>query len=410
MATHTTMMKSPAFSTSSGIVTTIMKTTSLYSYADALSCGQHTLLLIVKNNQAQFDTASYLFTVDCQPPTVVFNNSYVGKNPTITFNVSDNLSGVNTGSIHVDVLAMQRMDTLSGNPDQNPYLFFLQTFFPHQITVAENGDVTIPTTFSLNDERAIVVAIYNGERDGSEYTQGDPLRYGEWASYYDDDDGIYDCVGNSQNPVIQILAVDYAAPKITILGVNDNPPLAFLPGGICPFEIQVADGGSGVAASGVQIYENNTLLTPVAADQVDGPGKYYYNSTTGIIRYCPTSGATVMIVVTDRSGNQVKRLFQPGNFENIVNATVDHTPWDPSQDGILTISFAGLAGPTTVKIYDFGGDLVKTLSSSSQFATWNGRTEEGVMVADGIYFAHIAVSTDAGSFSTTVKIAVIEQK
>lgn len=376
-------------------------------YAEPLSCGDHSLELIAWNNQAQFETETYDFTVDCLPPTVVFENSYVSKNPTITFNVSDDLSGVDLNTIHVDVVAIQSDNTNSDDPQQDEHLFFLQTFLPGQIIVDENGDVSLETHYELEDERAIAVIIYDGDRNGDEPVGDYYYGYG-WDEYYAAGDGVHDCVGNSTDPIIQILAIDNGAPAITILGVNDSPPLAYLPGGICPFEIQISDDGSGVAATSVMIYENDALLVPVTDNTVDAEGEYYYNSTTGIIQYCPTSGTSVMMVITDRSGNQVKRIFKPGNFENIVNATVNYTPWDPSQNGNLVISFAGLAGPTTVKIYDFGGDLVKTLSGSSQYVEWNGRTEEGIMVADGVYFAHIAITTTGGSYSTTVKIAVIK--
>lgn len=376
---------------------------------NTLSCGPHTLLLIAKNYQAQYDTASYQFTVDCKPPTVIFNNSYVGKNPTITFNVSDDLSGVNTSSIHVDVLSIQKSDTTAGNPYQYPDLFYLQTFFPHQITVAENGDVTIPTTFELNDERALVVAIYNGDRDGAEYVTGDPLTYHDWIAYYDDDDGIYDCVGNRQNPVIQILAVDYEAPAITILGVSDNPPLGYLPG-ICPVRIRIADDGSGVSASGVQIFEDNTLLTAVTSGQVDAAGKYNYNATTGIMEYCPTPGAIVMMVVTDRVGNQTTRMFNQANYNQITKATVNHSPWNPSKDAELKFDFYGVVGNKTIKIYDFGGDLVTTLNTSGVSMNWTGTTDDGdTQVANGVYFAHIVVDAQNNSYSTVVKFAIVRK-
>jgi len=381
--------------------------TSYNCCPNSLSCGAHTLLLIAKNYQAQYDTATYNFTVDCQAPTVVFNNSYVSKNPTITFNVSDDLSGVNAASIHVDVLSIQKMDTTAGNPDQNPYLFFMQTFFPHQITVGEDGTVTIPTSFELSDERALVVAVYNGERDASEY-QGDPLTYGDWAAYYDDDDGIYDCVGNTQNPVIQILAVDYEAPTITVVGADDNPQITYLPGG--SNQLHLIDDGSGIAAAGVEVYEDGVLLTSVPVGEVKSKGQYSYNATTGIIEYFPTPGAQIMIAVTDRVGNRTQRTFNPGNFADIVNATVNFSPWDPTKDGDLVFKFAGLGGPKTVKIYDFGGDLVKSFATGNTTASWNGRTEEGTMVSDAVYLGHIVVDTESGSFSTVVKIAIIEKK
>jgi hypothetical protein len=375
-------------------------------FAEALSCGNHSLILVAWNEQAQIDTATYDFVVDCVAPTVVFENSYVSKNPTIEFNVSDDLSGVDFSSIHVDVVAIQLNDTSGANPHQDENLFFLQTFFPDQLTVDENGDVTIPTTFELEDERAIVVIIYNGSRDGDEPVGDYYYGYG-WDEYYADGNGIYDCVGNAANPHVQILGVDYDAPAVTVMSASDNPPTTYLSG--CPAMLQIADDGSGVAATGVLIYEDGALLTASTDGEVDTEGEYSFNTTTGIIEYCPTPGSEIRMVITDRAGNQKIRAFRSFTPNEVVDVTVNYTPWDPKTDGYLTIDYK-FPGTATIKIYDFGGDLVKSTTGTNGYATWNGRTEDGsTMVADGIYFAHILIETEAGSYSTVVKIAVVEE-
>jgi hypothetical protein len=376
-------------------------------YAEPLTCGPHNLKLIVWNNQAQVDTATFNFTVDCVAPTVVFENSYVSKNPTITFNVTDDLSGVDPSTIFVDVVAIQSDDTSSANPQQDEHLFFLQTFYPDQLTIDENGDVTITTTFELEDERAIAVIIYDGVRNG-DVPVGDDYYYGYgWDEYYGATHGVHDFVGNSTDPAVQILAIDYDAPDITVLN-SGGVPADYLPG-VCPVQLQVRDDGSGIAATGgIRITENDELLTAVAVGEVDEEGEYSYDPVTGVIEYCPSSGVVTNMVVTDEVGNQTTRTFRPFNPESIVDATVNFNPWDPAKDGPITIDY-NFAGQTAVKIYDFAGDLVKSMTSEVGYATWNGRTEDGTMVADGVYFAHIVAETTAGSYSTVVKIAIVEK-
>jgi hypothetical protein len=81
------------------------------NFLEHLACGDHVLRVGVKNIQGAYHEEAFDFTIDCAPPDVVFENSYVGKNPTIRFYVTDDLSGVDTSSIHVDVIAVGPNDT-----------------------------------------------------------------------------------------------------------------------------------------------------------------------------------------------------------------------------------------------------------------------------------------------------------
>jgi hypothetical protein len=128
-----------------------------------------------------------------------------------------------------------------------------------------------------------------------------------------------------------------------------------------------------------------------------------------MISYCPTPGAKVEITVTDGAGNTTTRFFGSGDPGTIVDATLNTNPWDPATDGPLTIDF-GFTGPATVKIYDFGGDLVWASGQVTNGSVmWGGGTADGTKVADGVYFAYIEVESDSGVSSTVVKIAVVEK-
>jgi hypothetical protein len=374
-----------------------------------LGCGDHVFKIGVKNDQGQYAEGTFDFSVDCTPPQIVFENGYVGKNPTIEFYVTDDESGVDTSSIHVDVIAIQTNNTNPDDPHQDEMNYFLQTFFPEQITIGEDGFVQIPTTFELEDERAIAVVIYDGYKTTSE-NYGDPVEwgsYGGWDEYYTDEHGIEDCVGNNQTPVVQILAIDIDPPTITVVGF-DTPgnPVAVLPG-TCPILIKIEDDGEGFEFEDIEIFEDGVQIEPADdPDDID-VGEYFFIETTGMLNYCPTPGARIEIVVTDGAGNTVSRNFGAGDPTGIVDATLSWNPWNPN-DGLLTISY-DFTGPATVKIYDFGGDLVKTLSSETGSVMWNGATEDGTFVADGVYFGHIMVETTSGNYSTVVKIAIIEE-
>jgi len=265
--------------------------------------------------------------------------------------------------------------------------------------------VTIPTTFELEDERAIVVIIYDGTKTNS-WQYGDPVYYDGWDEYYAPDHGVPDCVGNNQTPIVQILAIDVDAPTIWVVGYDEPGNLiTALPGGCV--EIQVLDDGYGFDDSDIMIYEDGFPIDRVAPGEVE-EGKYSFNSTTGMINYCPTPGARIEITVTDNAGNTVSRLFGTGDPTQIANATVTYNPWDPSEFSTQMISI-DFTGDAWLKIYDFGGDLVMALHTTNGTFSWNGMTEDGTRAADGVYFGHITVDTDAGTYSTVVKIAIVEK-
>lgn len=62
----------------------------------------------------------------------------------------------------------------------------------------------------------------------------------------------------------------------------------------------------------------------------------------------------------------------------------------------------------SLKVYNLSGQLVRTLASGSEqagykHATWDGRGEDGLRVASGVYFYRL----EAGAFAATKKLVVI---
>jgi hypothetical protein len=83
--------------------------------------------------------------------------------------------------------------------------------------------------------------------------------------------------------------------------------------------------------------------------------------------------------------------------------------YDPNP-GVYAIKFHHLPEECTIRIYNLGGDLVRTIekTSSDAIATWDILTENGLPVASGIYIWVV----DAPGFGTKVgKMAVfVEQE
>jgi hypothetical protein len=187
---------------------------------------------------------------------------------------------------------------------------------------------------------------------------------------------------------------------------EDGTQISYLPG-ICPVKLKVMDDGKGFEASDIEIYEDGEIIEQVSPGEVED-GSYSFNTTTGIIDYCPSSDAKwIEIVVTDGADNVATRLFGNGDPTTIVDATLNMNPWDPNE-GILTIDI-GFGGDATMTIYDFAGIKVKSMRTSNGTFSWNGSTEDGTRVADGVYFGHIEVEGTGGSYSTMVKIAIVEK-
>jgi len=114
--------------------------------------------------------------------------------------------------------------------------------------------------------------------------------------------------------------------------------------------------------------------------------------------------------VTDGVGNQATRMFNQANYNQITKTTVNHSPWNPNTDPELTFDFYGLVGNKTIKIYDFGGDLVTTLNTSAVTQTWGGTSSDGnTKVANGVYFAHVVIDAQSGPYSTVVKFAIVRK-
>lgn len=83
-------------------------------------------------------------------------------------------------------------------------------------------------------------------------------------------------------------------------------------------------------------------------------------------------------------------------------------PYDPAP-GNYQITFQHLPGTCTIKIFNLGGDLVRTIDKddpSTSIATWDARTENNLPVASGIYIYVV----EAPGFGTKIgKMAVFTE-
>ena len=106
--------------------------------------------------------------------------------------------------------------------------------------------------------------------------------------------------------------------------------------------------------------------------------------------------AATGVEISDASAApRVNRL--DGNFPN---------PFNPQ----TTIKFsAASAGKVTLRIFNVGGQLVRTLSTKAEAGAnevrWNGRRDDGTQLASGVYFYKVkfADGSESGSRMALVK-------
>lgn len=398
------------------------------SYYPPITCGAHTVYVRVEDEQLRPQFIRDQITVDCTAPDVDFANGYVTMNPTITFTIDDEGSGVSWDDVHVDVYFVTKMDTTDGGPDgSNPKerMAFIQTFFPAQIQDYLQSDgrtVIIPTTYDLDDERGLYVVVFDGsysqnydpDNDGYYYCYygdcGDPSAWDNFDQYYGSSDGVQDCVGNNTTPHVQFFVVDREGATITLQNEDDACPLIF----------NIADDGSGMET--FELYENGVKVTRAAqanAGAVDAAGEWYFaaSGSGGTFYYCPANGVSYEIRVADNTG-AVSSYFgaKAGSFsDGDVTGWAGPNPFDPEIENFsFNVKLEKSADNVIIRVFNMAGEHLKTInygamSAGEHAVAWDGRTDGGTMVADGGYIAEVTASGKLSSAFTVIRFAVVEK-
>jgi hypothetical protein len=180
-----------------------------------------------------------------------------------------------------------------------------------------------------------------------------------------------------------------------------------------PIKIKITDSGAGVnwATLTLTFTGYTGEGTPLDSTVID--------KGTGIVKIFVKDGMFKgELTVQDYVGNKSDWEFEVQGATPIamVNAHNYPNPFNNTTGGYTTIELGNNKGAyLAVKIYDFAGDLVKTLASGqyydgSQSLIWDGKTDKGEMVANGIYLCHISAKDSDGKTATAViKIAVVKK-
>lgn len=338
--------------------------------------GTYVVTVSARNNYGIKATAVDTFIVETAPPELYIPKHYVSKNPEFWFTVKDAESGVDKNSIFIDFAGA----TYDYSDVFERKIYFTMT--PSQIDIV-NDTVYIDPLFELKDDDYLHVVIYNGIYRRELQENESYVRV--YADSNGHSHGIYDCVGNQATVIHQWFPVDGSPPVITLLSELSDRPLEF----------RITDARSGIK-------------TVVA----DPAGTSSWDSLTGKFLYTPSDGdRMITITATDTVGNVT---VYPFTTEAEVLAITDvynyPNPFDPTGDGYTTIELGLTKGANvTVKIYDFAGDYVTTLSPVNGEYRWKGTTEDGEMVANGVYLCYIKAKDGSNTVTEVIKIAVVKK-
>ncbi|MFH1311640.1 MAG: FlgD immunoglobulin-like domain containing protein [Candidatus Eisenbacteria bacterium] len=372
-----------------------------FFYGDIISgglpAGTYTLDITAQNEMGDTEYLTYTFMVDATAPDVDFIGEYVMKDPVFTLTVTDDESGVETGSIFLDIYGVTPDDDFCCDYDTE-HEDYLGTATP---TALEFDPVTggYTVTFgkmayggTLRDGMSIDVVVYDGT-----YTSSN-CEYGECRQYHTDD-GVVDCAENHANPMWRRFTVDATPPTMEI--VSDE--------GASVIKIEICDTGAGIDS-------DKLLVDNVPLSQTDYDWSWTPMSPTcGILRIDIGEGAVdINITATDGAGNfQVVEITTSADVVDLFNIKSYPNPFDPAAGENANIVYT-LSKPAhvTISIYDFAGGHVKTIVDMYRGAgtytdMWMGVDGGGNPVASGAYIAYIKVEDSYKTVTRNLKIGVV---
>jgi hypothetical protein len=117
-----------------------------------------------------------------------------------------------------------------------------------------------------------------------------------------------------------------------------------------------------------------------------------------------------MLIAYDVAGHATVRTWLATGEGGVSDKGSGHAypnPFDPSHEDAHIVTDFVTASTVTVKIYDFAGNEVRTLTAdASGEAIWNGRSADDTIVANGVYFAYCKAVDGS---SKVIKVVVIKR-
>jgi hypothetical protein len=381
---------------------------------DGLPAGTYTLTIKALNLIGDLKTLTDTFIVDAAKPTVEFVGKCVAANPSFTLRVADAHSGVDFGTVYLDVFAIQPGDSYYSGTEEKEYL---GTATPSAMTYdEETGYVTFDhMNFgqTLSDGMSIDVIVYDGHLPFDYYNEGwytGQVVYDgcddfddHQCRYYYSEQGIADCVGNHATPVWRRFTVDAEPPTMTVLSKQDDQTV----------EIRIDDPNCGICTDE---YEGMPYQILIDGYSYEGSVEYteISNNHSAILRFDVEPGAHVITVKAyDCVGNfSVIEIKKDADVVGVSDVMVYPNPFNPSNGEYGTISFElTKAANVLVQIFDFAGEPVTTLAdqtygSGTYTVNWFGTDDNGKIVGTGAYIGYIKIDDGQRVVTKNLKIGI----
>lgn len=151
------------------------------------------------------------------------------------------------------------------------------------------------------------------------------------------------------------------------------------------------------------VYVNNRHFRAVEIKKEnDGSYNIWIGSLNGLIRLNETTGFWQGIWKVFFASQDIKSVTESYAFPN---------PFDP-ESGVVSIKYGlGKSSKVTIRIFDFGMNLVRTVIQNVQrsegndhIETWDGKDQIGRVVPNGVYFYRIDTGNDEPLFGKIIVI------
>ncbi|MCJ7508268.1 MAG: hypothetical protein MUO85_06000 [candidate division Zixibacteria bacterium] len=296
-------------------------------------------------------------------------------------------SQLDTSKVYLDLYSV-----IPASDTTSEQRFFLKTISPDNLKFDSDTIEVIPG-LSLENGTALDIWVYNG-------TTADHQAYVNSATPYPDSLSCQDLVLNECELVLNRLSTDGLAPKITMLDSTD-----------IAWKFHIYDGGSGVNNNSVVVKQNGEKVTSNAVVQ--------YDPNTHVLTYYPlTLGALFVLEVADNVGNRSSYSTYVKSGKLIVYDVHSHpNPFNPVKGEEAKIipssnSPSNQDLEISAKVYDLAGKHVATLKQNAGGELlWNGRTDGGELVANGVYLCYVSIKdlNDLTVQNYLLKIAVVKK-
>lgn len=220
--------------------------------------------------------------------------------------------------------------------------------------------------------------------------------------------GVTDWCGNwGSKYVEQRFIVDMSGPMCTVVVADKLDPVGNL-------EVHAAfmDWGAGVDQGSMQVW----VFDPEG--NVVGQFQGTSGMVSGMVEGPLTRGEyKVRAYAKDLLGNPClteKTVLVESSVLSLVEAISYPNPFDPDQGQFATIQF-NMSKQTnvevSVKIYDFAGQYVRTLTPVADKASpgkfvWGGEADDGTKMANGAYMCRITASDGVRTQEQTLKVVL----